>query len=55
VEKPVLTAGIEDELRSLLGQGVAAKEAAARVSASTGVARKELYRLCLKLKREGGL
>ena len=55
VEKPVLTAGIEDELRSLLGQGMAAKEAAARVSASTGVARKELYRLCLKLKRERGL
>jgi 16S rRNA (cytidine1402-2'-O)-methyltransferase len=54
-ERPGLTAGIEEELRSLLERGMAAREAAARVSASTGVARKELYRLCLKLKREGGL
>jgi 16S rRNA (cytidine1402-2'-O)-methyltransferase len=54
-EKPALTAGVEDELRSLLNQGMGAKEAAARVSASTGVARKELYRLCLKLKPERGL
>jgi 16S rRNA (cytidine1402-2'-O)-methyltransferase len=54
-EEPVLTADIEDELRSLLKRGIGAKEAAAQVSASTGVARKELYRLCLKLKPERGL
>ncbi len=54
-ERPGPTAGIEQELRALLEQGVRAGEAAARVSASTGVARKELYRMCLKLKREGGL
>lgn len=54
-EKPAPTAGVEDELRSLLNQGMGAKEAATRVSASTGMARKELYRLCLKLKRERGL
>lgn len=53
--EPVLTADTEDELRSLLKRGIGAKEAAARVSASTGVARKELYRLCLKLKGEGRL
>jgi 16S rRNA (cytidine1402-2'-O)-methyltransferase len=54
-EKPAPAAGVEAALRSLLKQGMGTKEAAARVSASTGVARKELYRLCLKLKGEGGL
>jgi len=53
--EPVPTAAMEDELRSLLKRGIGANEAAARVSASTGVARKELYRLCLKLKGEGRL
>jgi 16S rRNA (cytidine1402-2'-O)-methyltransferase len=54
-ESPALAAAVEDELRSLLKQGVAAREAADRVSAGTGRSRKELYRLCLRLKREEGL
>jgi 16S rRNA (cytidine1402-2'-O)-methyltransferase len=54
-ESPAPAAAVEDELRSLLKQGVAAREAAARASAGTGRSRKELYRLCLRLKREEGL
>ncbi|MBM4444224.1 MAG: 16S rRNA (cytidine(1402)-2'-O)-methyltransferase [Chloroflexi bacterium] len=54
-ESPTPTAAVEDELRSLLKQGVAARAAVAKVSAISGAPRKELYRLCLKLKREEGL
>jgi 16S rRNA (cytidine1402-2'-O)-methyltransferase len=49
--KPVLTAEIENEIQALHRQGISAKEAVARLSATTGLSRKELYQAWLALKR----
>ena len=43
----------EANLRTLLGQGVPSREAREQVAASTGMPRRELYRMWLRLKREG--
>lgn len=50
VKKPVLTSEIEQGLRHLYYQGVTAKEAVARLSLTTGLSKRELYRAWLKLK-----
>jgi len=50
--KPVLTAEIENEIGALQRQGVPAREAIARLSATTGLPRKELYQAWLALKRD---
>ena len=50
--KPALTAEIENEIEALQRQGVPAREAIARLSATTGLTRKELYRAWLALKRD---
>ena len=54
-EESLLTPKIEKELRSLIDKGIAAKEIVARLSPTTGLSRKELYRACLRLKRNRGL
>jgi 16S rRNA (cytidine1402-2'-O)-methyltransferase len=46
------TAEIENEIRALQQQEVPAKEAIARLSAITGLPRKELYQSWLELKRD---
>jgi 16S rRNA (cytidine1402-2'-O)-methyltransferase len=48
--KLVLTAEIENEIRALQSQGTPAKEGVARLSATTGLPRKELYQAWLTLK-----
>jgi 16S rRNA (cytidine1402-2'-O)-methyltransferase len=48
--KPVLTAEIETEIRTLQRQGMPAKEAIARLSATTGLPRRVLYQAWLELK-----
>lgn len=50
--KAQLTADVEDEMAALQRQGVPAKEAIARLSAITGLTRKELYRSWLELKHD---
>jgi len=50
--KVALTAEIESEIRALQQQGVPAREAIARLSAVTGLPRKELYQSWLELKRD---
>jgi len=47
--KPDLTPEVREELRRLQEQGVTAKEAIARLSRVTGIAKKGLYRAWLKL------
>lgn len=47
-DKPVLTAEIERNLRSLRLSGLKAKETIARVAGETGLSKKELYRVWLK-------
>ena len=54
-EESLLTPRIEKELRSLIDEGIAAKEIVARLSPTTGLSRKELYQACLKLKSNRGL
>ena len=54
-EESLLTPDIENELRSLIDQGIAAKEIVARLSPTTGLSRKELYQACLRLKSNRGL
>jgi 16S rRNA (cytidine1402-2'-O)-methyltransferase len=49
--KPVLTAEVENEIRSLQQQGVPAREAIAGLSITTGLTRKELYLAWLAVKR----
>jgi 16S rRNA (cytidine1402-2'-O)-methyltransferase len=51
--KPVLTPEIETEIRDFQKQGIPAKEAIARLSATTGLPRKELYQAWLELKDSG--
>jgi 16S rRNA (cytidine1402-2'-O)-methyltransferase len=48
--KPVLTAEIENEIKDFQKQGIPAKEAIARLSATTGLPRKELYQAWLEMK-----
>jgi 16S rRNA (cytidine1402-2'-O)-methyltransferase len=48
--KPVLTAEIENEIRALQKRGIPAKEAIARLSATTGLPRRDLYQAWLDLK-----
>jgi len=48
--KPALTAEVETEIKDFQKQGIPAKEAIARLSATTGLPRKELYRAWLELK-----
>jgi 16S rRNA (cytidine1402-2'-O)-methyltransferase len=49
--KVALTAEIESEIRTLQRQGVPAREAIVRLSAITGLPRKQLYQAWLALKR----
>ena len=49
--KPTLTEEIEDEIRVLQQQGIPAREAIARLSATTGLSRKDLYQAWLAVKR----
>jgi 16S rRNA (cytidine1402-2'-O)-methyltransferase len=49
--KPALTAEVETEIRDFQRQGMPAKEAIARLSATTGLPRKELYQAWLEIKR----
>ena len=49
--KPVLTAEIESEIKDFQKQGIPAREAIARLSATTGLARRELYQAWLEIKR----
>lgn len=51
--KAVLTAEVENEVRALQQQGVPAREAIARLSAITGLPRKELYQSWLAVKNAG--
>jgi 16S rRNA (cytidine1402-2'-O)-methyltransferase len=46
-----LTAEIENEIKDFQKQGIPAKEAIARLSATTGLPRKELYQAWLEIKR----
>lgn len=46
----VLTAEIENEIRVLQQQGVPARDGVARLSATTGLPRKELYHAWLETK-----
>jgi 16S rRNA (cytidine1402-2'-O)-methyltransferase len=48
--KPLLTPEIEDEIRALQQQGASAKETIDRLSAITGLPRKELYQTWLAVK-----
>ena len=48
-EKPALTDSMIDELRRLKGRGISAKEAVARISQTSGVGKKEVYRAWLGL------
>jgi 16S rRNA (cytidine1402-2'-O)-methyltransferase len=52
-KKAVSTLEVEQELCRLHGQGVTGKEAVARLSATTGLPRNEVYRAWLKLKESG--
>ena len=54
-QKSSLTPEIENEVRSLLDKGIATKEVVARLSATSGLSRKELYQACLRLKSSMGL
>jgi 16S rRNA (cytidine1402-2'-O)-methyltransferase len=49
--RPALTPEIQNEIRDLQRRGMPAKEAIARLSATTGLPRKELYQAWLALKR----
>lgn len=49
--KPTLTEEIEDEIRVLQQQGIPAREAIARLLATTGLSRKDLYKAWLAVKR----
>jgi 16S rRNA (cytidine1402-2'-O)-methyltransferase len=51
--KVALTADIEDEIGALQQQGVPARKAIARLSATTGVTRKKLYQSWLAVKNAG--
>jgi 16S rRNA (cytidine1402-2'-O)-methyltransferase len=51
--KPALTPEIQKEIRYLQSQSIPAKEAVARLSATTGLPRKKLYQAWLELK-DGG-
>ena len=42
----------EESLRTLLGQGVSSREARGLVASSTGVSRKDVYRMWLRVKGE---
>lgn len=46
-KKPVATSEVEEELRSLHSRGLTAKEAMSRLSKTTGLSRRELYRMWL--------
>jgi len=46
-KKPVPTSEVEEELRRLHSQGFTAKEAMSRLSKTTGLSRRELYRMWL--------
>jgi len=48
--KPALTPGIEAELARLRRDGASAREATGKLAQETGLGRKELYRVWLKLK-----
>lgn len=49
--KPTLTSDLEDQIRSLQGQGLAARQAVRLLAQSTGLPRKELYQAWLRLKK----
>lgn len=49
-KKPVSTSEVEPELRHLYHQGATAKEAISRLSLTTGLSKKELYRAWLRVK-----
>jgi 16S rRNA (cytidine1402-2'-O)-methyltransferase len=51
--EPTLTAEIRSEIQALQSQGIPAKEAIARLSATTGLPRRELYQAWLELKNSG--
>lgn len=51
--KPTITAEIEDEIRGLQSRGTPAKEGVSRLSAATGLSRKEVYEAWLDLKDRG--
>jgi len=51
--KPALTVEVETEIRDFQRQGIPAKEAIARLSATTGLPRKEIYEKWLALKNPG--
>ncbi len=53
--KPQLTEAIEKQLHYMYLSGATAKEAIAKVSAETGLSRKELYRAWLKLGKVWGV
>ena len=50
-----LTAEIENEIRVLQQQGVPARDGVARLSAATGLPRKELYQAWLEIKNSGSM
>lgn len=50
-EKPALTPEIQEELRQMYYQGIGAKEAVAQLSLATGLSKKELYRVWLKIRK----
>ena len=51
-DSPASTADAAAALRSMLLDGVSAREARERVAADTGQSRREVYRLWLSLRRE---
>ena len=51
-DKPQLTEAIEVQLQQMHQAGMTAKEAIARVAGETGLARRELYRVWLRLRRQ---
>ncbi len=51
--KPVLTVEVENEIRAMQRQGIPTRVAIPRLSATTGLPRKELYQAWLSLKDSG--
>jgi len=52
-EKPQVDEQVEMELAKLYREGVGAREAAARLSETSGVSKKELYQAWLRLTKGG--
>ena len=53
-EQPASDAEVEEALSKLVSEGIAAREAVARVAGATGRSRRDVYRRLLRLSGPGG-